>query len=134
MPHGGGLSNTNNEISCCLLHCFCQSWFLRHTFLAFFGEKLFICCFFFVKWAWQLNSLGHTHVLFSLLFAVYIIIWATFQRTDQINCITFREKSGMGYFWICSKYFEIFAKLVGTIFFSFFQKHKVALKPTLLAT
>ena len=123
MPHGGGLSNTNNEISCCLLHCFCQSWFLRHTFFGRFLEKNCSSAFCSVKWAWQPSSLGHTHVLISLLFAVYVIIWATFQRTDQINCITFREKSGMGYFWICSKYFEIFAKLVGTIFSLLFSKN-----------
>ena len=78
---------------------FSQSWFLRHTlFWRFLEEKTVHLLFISVKWAWQPSSFGHTHVLFSLLFAVYVIIWATFQRTDQINCITFREKSGIGLF------------------------------------
>ena len=70
--------------------------FVSHDFFAtlFFGvfwRKTVHLLFFFVKWAWQPCSLGHTHILFSLLFAVYVIIWATFQRTDQINCITLKK-------------------------------------------
>ena len=69
--------------------------FVSHDFFATlfwrFLEKNCSSAFFSVKRAWQPSSLGQTHFLFSLLFAVYVIIWATFQRTDQINCITLKK-------------------------------------------